>query len=129
MQLDKLDHVNLLTANLDKMVDWYCTVLGMENGQRPPFSFPGAWLYVDDQAVVHMVGADVEPSAIEPKIEHFALSATGLAGFVKQLNEATIQFEAVRVPGFGVLQINLFDCDGNHIHIDFPPEEADAIGL
>ena len=129
MQLKSLDHVNLRTSNLDGMVDWYCTVLGMENGPRPPFPFQGAWLYVGEQAVVHMVGVENEPDSIEPKIEHFALSATGLAGFVARLEKAGIQYEAVRVPGFGILQINVFDCDANHIHIDFAPDEADAVGL
>ena len=40
-----------------------------------------------------------------------------------------IEFKALRVPGFGILQINLYDPDGNHIHIDFTPEEADAAGM
>lgn len=129
MPLQKLDHVNLRTCNLEAMVDWYQTVLGMENGARPPFMFPGAWLYVGGQAVVHLVGVDGEPAAIEPRIEHFALTATGLTEFITRLEKAGVSYEAVRVPGFGILQINLFDCDGNHIHIDFSQHEADAAGL
>lgn len=129
MPLQKLDHVNLRTCNLEAMVDWYQSILGMENGARPPFAFPGAWLYVGDQAVVHLVGVDDEPGAIEPRIEHFAFTATGLTEFLMRLEKAQVTYEAVRVPGFGILQINLSDCDGNHIHIDFSPEEADAAGL
>lgn len=129
MQLGRLDHVNIRTVRLDDMVDWYTSVLGMENGKRPPFSFPGAWLYAGDCAVVHLIGADAEPKSVEPRIEHFALSATGLRQFVERLEAAGIDYNAVRVPGFGILQINVHDCDGNHIHIDFSPEEADAAGL
>jgi catechol 2,3-dioxygenase-like lactoylglutathione lyase family enzyme len=44
MQVTKLDHVNVHTANLDTMVEWYGRVLGMRSGERPPFPFPGAWL-------------------------------------------------------------------------------------
>ena len=129
MQLNKLDHVNIRTANLENMVAWYCDVLGMENGARPPFPFPGAWLYAGDQAAVHLVGVENAPQSVEPGIEHFAMSATGLQGFVDRLSKSGTEFRAVRVPGINILQINVFDCDGNHIHIDFSPEEADAAGF
>lgn len=129
MQIDKLDHVNVRTANLDEMIAWYGSVLGMTNGKRPPFPFPGAWLYAGDHAAVHLVGVDQEPRSVEPKIEHFALTANGLAQFIERLEAAGVAYQANRVPGFGILQINLFDPDGNHIHIDFSPEEADAAGL
>ena len=130
MKLDRLDHVNVRTANLDAMVEWYCGILGMENGARPPFPFPGAWLYAGDQAAVHLIGVDAAPpDAGDLQIEHFALSATGLAEFVERLEQTQVPYQAVRVPGLGILQINLHDVDGNHIHIDFSPEEADALGL
>lgn len=129
MQLNKLDHVNIRTANLDNMVTWYTDVLGMENGKRPPFPFPGAWLYAGDQAAVHLVGVEDAPQSVEPGIEHFAMSATGLQAFVDRLDASGTEYKAVRVPGINILQINVFDCDGNHIHIDFTSEEADAAGL
>ena len=130
MQLGRLDHVNLRTANLDVMVDWYGQFLGMENGARPPFPFPGAWLYAGEHAVVHLIGVDhAPPEQDDLRIEHFALTATGLKDFVARLDAADIAYQAVRVPGVNILQINLHDPDGNHIHIDFTPEEADAVGL
>ena len=129
MQLNKLDHVNIRTANLDNMVAWYRDVLGMESGDRPPFPFPGAWLYAGDHAAVHLVGVEEAPQSVEPNIEHFAMSATGLKDFVERLNASGTEFRAVRVPGINILQINVYDCDGNHIHIDFAPEEADAAGF
>ena len=41
MQIGKLDHVNVRTANLDNMVAWYGEMLGMNPGKRPNFPFPG----------------------------------------------------------------------------------------
>ena len=55
MRLLAFDHVNVRTANLAAMVDWYDRVLGMKPGKRPNFDFPGAWLYLGDQALVHLV--------------------------------------------------------------------------
>jgi len=129
MQIGTLDHVNLRTANLEAMVAWYGEVLGMPEGARPPFAFPGAWLYAGADPVVHLVGVDAPPGGKDPKIEHFALSATGLEAFLERLGRLGVDYQAVRVPGYRILQINLHDPDGNHIHIDFTPEEGDAAGL
>ena len=58
MQVKKLDHVNVHTANLAGMVEWYGRVLGMRSGDRPPFAFLGAWLYCGGEPTVHLVGVD-----------------------------------------------------------------------
>lgn len=130
MQLGQLDHVNIRTANLDAMTQWYCDILSMENGARPPFPFPGAWLYAGEQAAVHLIGVEAAaPGTSDLQLEHFAFTATGLAEFVELLDRSDVPYEPIRVPGLGILQINLHDVDGNHIHIDFSPEEADAAGL
>ncbi|MEJ2178651.1 MAG: VOC family protein, partial [Gammaproteobacteria bacterium] len=56
MQIEKLDHVNVRTTQLDAMIDWYTNVLGMRIGDRPDFRFPGAWMYTGEAAPVHLVG-------------------------------------------------------------------------
>jgi len=129
MQLARLEHVNIRTANLAGMVDWYCTVLGMRHGDRPPFDTIGAWLYVGDIPAVHLVEEAEQPQTQDPKLEHFAFSATGLAGLLAHLDDRGIAYHTARVAELGLLQVNVFDPDGNHIHVDFPPEEADAAGL
>ena len=37
--MKRLDHVNVRTANLDGMVEWYGRMLGMHPGPRPDFPF------------------------------------------------------------------------------------------
>ena len=127
MQLKKLDHVNVRTANLKAMVDWYTNILGMQSGDRPNFAFPGAWMYVGDEPVVHLVGvkgAAGAGSEGDLKLEHFALSATGLKEFEAHLTAAGEKYEKRDVPGFPITQFNIWDPDGNHIHIDFPISEG-----
>ena len=126
MQLGMLDHVNVRTRNLDKMTDWYERILGMKSGKRPGFSFPGAWLYVDDKPYVHLVGVDRALPAHQDdlRLEHFALSASGLDGFLKHLKTEQVDYRLVKVPDFPVVQVNIWDPDGNHIHIDFHEDEA-----
>lgn len=122
MRLGKLDHVNIRTSRLDEMVAWYEGVLGMESGPRPDFPFPGAWMYVGGAPVVHMIGVEGDPGAgseTDLKLEHFAFSATGREDFEAALAARGERFRVSEVPGLGIAQINVWDPDGNHIHIDF----------
>ena len=119
MQLKRLDHVNVRTANLQAMIDWYGAVLDLRPGPRPPFSFNGAWLYCGEQPIVHLVEVAERPRGVEPRLEHFAISAEGLGAFIARLEARGERYEKGVVPGFGITQINIWDPDGNHIHIDF----------
>ncbi len=64
--LKRLDHVNIRTADLAGMIAWYGRVLDMHPGPRPGFTFPGAWLYADGHAIVHLVGVETAPGPIRP---------------------------------------------------------------
>lgn len=128
--IKRLDHVNVRTANLDAMIKWYGEMLGMKPGPRPDFSFPGAWLYAGDDAVIHLVGVDAAPEPPESlTLEHFALSATGISDLIDRVNASGARHNVRKVPSFPIVQVNLWDPDGNHIHIDFTAEEAEAAGV
>ncbi len=126
--IERLDHINVRTARLEAMIDWYGRVLDMHPGDRPDFGFPGAWLYAKGQPLVHLVGVREEPGAdaSDLKIEHGAFRATGYAGFVARLGQLGERFEVGRVPGFPIVQVNVWDPDGNHLHIDYDAAEVPA---
>jgi len=124
MPLTAFDHVNIRTANLDGLTRWYGDVLDMHPGKRPDFAFPGAWLYLGDQALVHLVVVDSSPQAGgNVTLEHFAFRATGMTDFLATLTKSDIAHSIDAVPGFPVVQVNFFDPDGNHIHVDFDAAE------
>ena len=125
--LQRLDHVNLYTQDLERLASWYEDVLGMTRGARPPFPFDGAWLYVDNFAVVHMTGVDHERNGENPKLEHFALSAKDIGAFLDHLDERSVPYRTAIVPEFGIIQVNINDPDGNHLHIDFAKEERPTL--
>ena len=126
MQLGSLDHVNVRTAKVAEMRAWYVRVLGMVDGDRPNFPFPGAWLYTGNYPVVHLVGVKDDPANSDPKLEHFAFAATGLTSFKEKLEALGEKYDVRVVPGLGIVQFNIWDPDGNHIHIDFKPTEPGA---
>ncbi len=119
MEIRGLDHVNIRTADLETMVEWYEKVLDLRAGLRPAFSFGGAWLYAGHRAIVHLVAVDRRPRGIEPRIEHFALEGRGLRAFLDRLEALGVPYELGFPPGSGLTQVNIHDPDGNHIHVDF----------
>ncbi|WP_269581362.1 VOC family protein [Roseibium sp. Sym1] len=126
MKIGKLDHVNLRTTQLDRMVSWYNDILGMSAGPRPDFAFPGAWLYAGDAAAIHLVGIEGDPavgSEEHLKLEHFAFTATGADAFETRLKDRGETYRRSVQPGTGTVSFNVWDPDGNHIHIDFAQGE------
>ena len=60
-------------------------------------------------------------------LEHFAFSATGLKDFLARLEKNNVKYDARKVPRMDGVQINVWDPDGNHIHVDF--EGAETAGV
>lgn len=127
MPLTAFDHVNIRTEALDAMVAWYSEVLGLVTGARPDFGFAGAWLYLGDRALVHLVAVERAGRAGRDgavTLEHFAFRAEGLAEFRARLDRHGIAHTLDPVPGWPIVQVNFRDPDGNHIHVDFDAAEA-----
>lgn len=123
----RLDHVNVRTANLQGMVRFYEDAIGLRQGERPPLGFPGAWMYAGDAAVIHLVGvADAPRPDGALRLEHFAFSASGFQAFSSRLERLKVPFKLSRQPGTGNVVINLWDPDGNRLHVDFPASEASS---
>lgn len=123
--IEALDHLNIRTARLDAMAAWYCDILGFEVGDRPSFPFPGMWLYANGRPLVHLVGTDTPPSepGEDAKLEHGAFRDSGLKGFLERLEARGEEHKLSPVEAVGLLQVHVWDPDGNHIHVDFPDEE------
>lgn len=129
MPLTQLDHVNVRTAQLEPMKQFYQEILGMHSGPRPDFPFNGAWMYLKEKPVVHLVEIDspvqlstddVGGNGASLQLEHFAFAADGpLQDFGDRLSELGIAYDVRNPPGANLSQIHLHDPDGNHIHIDF----------
>jgi catechol 2,3-dioxygenase-like lactoylglutathione lyase family enzyme len=115
-----LDHVNIRTANLAAMSRFYEDILGMPKGPRPNFRFGG------DRAAVHLVEVPKAPAEEATRLEHFAFRSFGFAPFLDKLRKGGISYDIAVVPGLNIRQVNIYDPDGNHIEVQFgPDEEAD----
>ena len=124
MDIYRLDHANIRTAQLTTMMDWYRDILGFQSGWRPAFPFPGAWMYRHGHPMVHLVDvAEAGAAGPDMALEHVAFSSRGLAAFRDHLKAHDVRFEEVTVADAGIVQMNIWDPDGNHLHIDFSTSE------
>ncbi|MGC2779083.1 MAG: VOC family protein [Bradyrhizobium sp.] len=124
-----LDHFNIRTRNLAETVRFYEDVLGLENGDRPNFAFPGAWMYSEGRPVVHLV--DISPTAEAQKpdsgvVHHVAFVSRGFAGMKARLAAKGMPFDARQVPGGELWQIFVRDPNGVMIELNYEAAKEQA---
>jgi catechol 2,3-dioxygenase-like lactoylglutathione lyase family enzyme len=47
MSVTTMNHFTVLSDDLEATRRFYCDLFGFRVGWRPPFQFPGWWLYAD----------------------------------------------------------------------------------
>lgn len=129
MPVHGFNHFNLRAPQplLDQIRDFYVDVLGMKAGWRPPFPFPGYWLYLDGIAILHLVEAPSDspaPSLVAGTLDHVAFSCTGLAEFEARLQSQGIEYRKVSVPGTSQRQLFVKDPAGNGVEFNFANGDA-----
>lgn len=139
-----LNHFSIRSLDLAACERFYTRVLGLSVGPRPPFPFPGLWLYSGDtsvwgNAVVHIIGIDRnDPEGLKQylgdrdlsslnhtgSVDHLAFSATGLAAMRANLLAQGIAIRERTVPNLGLHQVFLDDPNGVVIELNYPASEA-----
>lgn len=52
--MPRLDHIHLHVVDGPRMVRFLETVLEAKEGFRPPFEFPGHWVYIEGKPAIHI---------------------------------------------------------------------------
>jgi catechol 2,3-dioxygenase-like lactoylglutathione lyase family enzyme len=122
MPLDALQHVNIRCADAQATRDFYVEAIGLKEGYRPPFGFPGHWLYLGEVAVIHLVqkpqGESRRPGSGE--IDHVAFGGSDLDGMRARLAARGLAFEEKVVPRDGIIQLFVKDPEGVKLELNFP---------
>lgn len=148
MGIRKLGHYSIRTGDLEASRRFYTGILGLKEGFRPPFKFPGIWLYAGgdeaDFGVVHIIGIDPhDPQGLMDylgdkdeaalsgtgAVDHIAFLATGLEAMRARLAAAGLPFTERTVPSLGLFQLFLTDPSGVTIEMNYPNDEARSLGL
>jgi catechol 2,3-dioxygenase-like lactoylglutathione lyase family enzyme len=122
MSVGVLDHYNVSTRRLGDTVRFYEDILGLVNGPRPPFDFPGAWLYSEGHPVLHL--NDISPTdkqqpANSGVIDHIAFGSRGFESMKRHLGQKGVEFRVNEVPNSSRRQIFLTDPNNVLIELNF----------
>jgi catechol 2,3-dioxygenase-like lactoylglutathione lyase family enzyme len=124
-----LDHFNIRTRNLADTIRFYEDVLGLENGARPNFAFPGAWMYSEGRAVVHLVDISATSEPQKPDsgvVHHVAFASRGFGEMKARLAQKGMPFDARQVPGGELWQIFVRDPNGVMIELNYEAAKEQA---
>ena len=137
LDLQRIDHFTLSVApqGLPALLDFYTRVLTLQPGPRPPFHFPGHWLYAAGQPLVHLAGLWPDASdtpaagtAARPGLDHVSLRCSGLASTRAHLTAQGVAWQEATVPGGALHQIFLHDPTGLKVELTFDAAELTAAG-
>ena len=132
MELQFIDHFTLSVRahELASLRDFYRDTLGLEEGRRPDFEFPGHWLYLDERPVVHLAANlpdDVEVpdgKLATGKFNHVSFRCKNLPAARARLTAKGLKFHELPVPGFPLHQVFLRDPIGLLIELTFDVPET-----
>ena len=117
-----LDHWNVFCKDLKKTVSFYEKYVGLRNGDRPPFNFPGAWLYSGSHPVLHLndiAGTDKEQPPTSGVIDHVAFGSRGFEDMKKHLIGKGVPHRVNQVPNSTRWQIFFRDPNNVEIELNF----------
>ena len=144
MPIGKLDHFSIRTLDVEASRRFYTEVMGFNVGFRPPFNFPGLWMYNGPQhpettGVVHIIGIDLnDPQGLKEylgdrdldtlsgtgTVDHLAFAATGLSGMCERLKKHHVAFREPTVPSLNLHQVFFEDPSGVTIELNYPATEV-----
>ncbi len=109
----QFNHIALRCENIDIMADFFVDVIGLEKGFRPPFTFPGFWLYSPEnkkEAIIHIFDkgakfSNFSSSGNNGLFDHIAFTRNtkeGYSEFIAHLKQLNIPFDENFVPDTNV---------------------------
>jgi len=126
LRVRSVDHVTLVVKDLDSSRAFYVEALGMQEVERPGFSFDGMWLQAGDTQVHFILehehsspaGNPVPEDQRRPRAPHFAFLVDDAAAFLPRLEALGIAVASgpTERPD-GAMQVFLFDPDGHLVEL------------
>ncbi len=146
MDIKRVDHYSIRTRDLESSRRFYTEVIGLREGPRPPFDFPGYWLYSGEPprdlqkgpanyGLVHLMGYDDEnPGSLDAYVgkravsedggtgalDHVAFAATGRDAMLERCRRHNVRYHERAVPALGLHQVFVQDPDGVTIELNYP---------
>jgi catechol 2,3-dioxygenase-like lactoylglutathione lyase family enzyme len=142
MPLTHIEHYLIAADDMQRTKEWYCTVLGLEEGWHPDFGFPVYWLYLGGVDVVHISQSAKQAGDIQKAylgrtsqdagagtgaIDHIAFRASGLRDMMAHLRREGVSFNERRANGQALYQLFMLDPNGIKVELNFDAAEAQGL--
>jgi catechol 2,3-dioxygenase-like lactoylglutathione lyase family enzyme len=125
-----LEHLLVLSDDIDRAAEFYVQALGLRVGDRPPFEFTGYWLYAGQTPCLHIggrasyrahaakLGLEV-PERLDGRgpVDHIAFAASDYEAVSERLARAGVEPRRNQVPGGGPRQLFFESPDGVRVEI------------
>jgi len=123
-----INHYNLRAprALLESLRVFYCEIVGLRVGVRPPLKSCGYWLYAGERDVLHLSEAtegEDRKVGMATTFDHVAFTCTRRIDFQEVLDRRGIPYEVARVAQTGQFQLFLADPAGNGVELIFLDEQ------
>lgn len=129
MQVSAIDHVNIVTDDLDGTAGFYADVLGLTRGETPAaaMGMRGAWMSdAAGNALVHIAARETaryadghQPGVPTGAIHHLAFRCAGFAETQEKLARLGVEHR-VNDGRLGLRQIVLKDPNAINVELNFP---------
>ncbi len=126
MQVNALDHINIITDKLDETAAFYAALLGLDRRNAPPPLTPqnAQWMYAGEKPIIHINSTDcprtfdrpVEPGALTGAIHHVALACSGYDEVKARIEVMGGECKTNTVTAIGLRQI--FTPDPNNVLLE-----------
>jgi catechol 2,3-dioxygenase-like lactoylglutathione lyase family enzyme len=150
-EIRRIDHYSIRTLDMDATRKFYTQVMGFNVGPRPPFKFPGFWLYNgeppkdlesagENYGMVHIIGIDPnDPAGLieylgdvsieklketQGAFDHLAFRCVGRDAMIARCETVGWDYFERTVPSLGLHQVFLKDPSGVTIELNYPASEA-----
>lgn len=119
-----MNHFTVIAEDPQQTLAYYVDLLGLQPGPRPDLGFPGAWLYADGRAVLHLYFDRPVPAQRAGVIDHMAFTARDLKAVKARFDERGIKYDLRRQTGAGTWQLFSYDPNGAKVELAFDASET-----
>ena len=132
MPVTRMEHLLVLTDDIDGTRDFYREAIGLEVGERPPLEFAGYWLYAGGVPCLHVAdraeytahAEGLGRGASTAAVDHVAFNGEDYSELSARLERGGVDAMENEIPGV-MRQLFVTDPNGLTVEINVPPERKE----
>lgn len=117
--MPRLDHINIHVVDGPRMVQFLERVLDAREGFRPPFDFPGHWVYVGEDPAIHLTVVGRPQDFPAGMINHVAFGVYEFEAAKARIEAAGYTYRLTGIPETGIGQFFVDGPEGLLLEVQY----------